>query len=133
MEFEGKEAAAVLNGAESLARAITKVATALDGVKKEIARMGEKNAMFYAEMIRAGAIAAEFAEPDKKFKMSPRQKLELQDSFPNRKISAIKVVREATGLSLREAKDLVDHYWDGADGGINGLLGQFGDNFNTTF
>jgi ribosomal protein L7/L12 len=127
MEFDGKEAAAIVNSAEALARAITKVATAMDGVKKEIARMGEKNGLFYAELLRAAHVAEAFAEPDRRFKMSSRQKQELRDSFPDRKIQAIKVVREATGLGLKEAKDLVDMYWNNANGGAAGLLGQFGD------
>jgi len=123
MEFEGEEVAAILKGAESLARAVTKVATALDGVVKEIARMGEKNAMFYAELIRAGAIAAEFAEPSKRYIITSSNAAILRNSFPNHKIQAIKTIREATGLGLKESKDLADNHWTVA--GIEELLQIF--------
>ena len=50
----------------------------------------------------AGAGAAEAAEEKDEFDV------ELTDVGPN-KVKVIKVVREATGLGLKEAKDLVDN------------------------
>jgi large subunit ribosomal protein L7/L12 len=50
----------------------------------------------------AGAAAAEAAPESTEFEVT------LEDSPADKKIGVIKVVREVTGLGLKEAKDLVD-------------------------
>lgn len=126
MEFDGKEAAAIVNSAEALARSLTKLAEAVTGVKKELSRIGDKNALFYAELLRAAHIADYFGVEEKRFHMSARQAQTLKECFSgDLKIQAIKVIREATGMDLKDAKDMVDKYWGGMRGGVNGILGEF--------
>lgn len=120
MEFDDKQAEAIVESTTRLAKAFEKVAKAFDGVKDELGRIGKENALFFAEMMRATHIAESFAETGPA--ITPQQEQELRASFPDRKIQAIKTVREITHMGLKEAKDLVDKYiWVGT-GGADALL-----------
>ena len=119
MEFEGEDAASIAKGTEALAASISKVADAVNGVKECLGQMGQKSSLFYAEMLRAAYIAESFMED--KFTIRPSQEADLRNSFPNKKIQAIKMVREITSMHLKEAKDLVDKYWPS---GCEGLLSE---------
>lgn len=65
-------------------------------------KWGVKAAAAAAPMMMAAAPAAEAAAESTEFKVT------LETSPDDKKISVIKVVREITGLGLKEAKDLVD-------------------------
>lgn len=126
MEFDDKQAEAIVESMAGLSKAIEKVAKAFDGVTRELGRMGKENSLFFAEMLRAAHIAESFAEPDAKYTMTRPQARDLRAYFQNnQKISAIKIIREVTHLGLKEAKDMVDKFWDGANGGVEGLLKDF--------
>lgn len=127
MEFDDKQAEAIIKGTAALAKAVEKVAKAFDGVARELGRMGKENSLFFAEMLRATRIAESFAEPDPaKCIVTQQQERDLRSHFPDRKIQAIKLFREITNLSLKDAKDLVDKYWTGGNspGGASGLMDE---------
>lgn len=65
-------------------------------------KWGVKAAAAAAPMAMAAAPAAEAAAESTEFKVT------LESSPDDKKISVIKVVREITGLGLKEAKDVVD-------------------------
>jgi large subunit ribosomal protein L7/L12 len=65
-------------------------------------KWGVKAAAAAAPMMMAAAPAAEAAAESTEFKVT------LESSPDDKKISVIKVVREITGLGLKEAKDVVD-------------------------
>lgn len=114
-EFEGEEAASIIRGTEALAAAISKVAEAIDGVKKELGAMGQKNALFYAEILRASKIAEVFAGDEIRpiYRVSSDHYTDIKNAIRSvRKIDTLKAIRAATGIGLAEAKDLVWKYWD---------------------
>jgi ribosomal protein L7/L12 len=115
MEFEGEDAASIVKGTEALAAAIVKVAEAINGVRGELGRIGQKNSIFYADMLRATKMAEMFAMGE----ITPFYRVSLDDyknivaaAVSIRKIETLKAIRAATGIDLAAAKDLVWKYWD---------------------
>lgn len=57
---------------------------------------------------QAAAVAAPASAPAEVKEEATEFKVTLEEASPDKKISVIKVVREITGLGLKEAKDLVE-------------------------
>jgi ribosomal protein L7/L12 len=60
------------------------------------------------------------SEPRAGFTPAPKMTFDFTQFLPDRKIDAIKFVREQTGLGLKEAKDLVDQQWPVHRPGVSG-------------
>ncbi len=115
MGFEGEEASVLAKGAVDLAAAISKVAEAIDGVKKELGALGQKNALFYAEILRATKVAEMFAGEEIRplYRVSSDHYTDIKNAIQSvRKIDTLKAVRAATGIDLAKAKEIVWKYWD---------------------